>query len=191
MVTAETNEFNDAMPPGYEAERPGWGWTLALGILSVIGGIAGFLNPFIASLTVEGLVAAFAIVAGVTQIGAAFRDERDRWARVTTGVLGVVLILFGASLFLSPLSGLLSLTILALSLFVAMGLMRMWMAWRNRDQSGWWAVALAGLITVVLAVFLFFSLPLTALTLLGFLLAIDLTVSGFALIFMALRRRRA
>ena len=191
MVTATTPEFEDAMTPEFEAHAPGWGGTLALGILSVIGGIAGFLNPFLASLTVEGLVAAFAIVAGVTQIAAAVRDERDRWSRVTTGVLGVVLSLFGASLFLSPLSGLWSLTLLALSLFATMGIMRVWMAWRMRTRAGAWAVGLTGLVTIGLAVVLFLNLPLTALTLLGFLLAVDLTVSGVALIFLAWTRRGA
>jgi uncharacterized membrane protein HdeD (DUF308 family) len=50
-----------------------WGWTLAFGILSIACGVLAFLNPPITLAALMGLIAGFAIVAGVVQLIGAYR----------------------------------------------------------------------------------------------------------------------
>ena len=50
-----------------------WGWTLAFGILSIIFGVLAIMNPPITLAALMGLIAGFAIVAGVVQLIAAYR----------------------------------------------------------------------------------------------------------------------
>jgi uncharacterized membrane protein HdeD (DUF308 family) len=50
-----------------------WGWTLAFGILSITCGVLAIMNPPITLAALMGLIAGFAIVAGVVQLVAAYR----------------------------------------------------------------------------------------------------------------------
>ena len=50
-----------------------WGWTLAFGILSIICGVLAIMNPPTTLAALMGLIAGFAIVAGVVQLIAAYR----------------------------------------------------------------------------------------------------------------------
>jgi uncharacterized membrane protein HdeD (DUF308 family) len=42
-----------------------WGWTMAFGILAVVGGIFAFMNPQATLATLLGVLAGFAIISGV------------------------------------------------------------------------------------------------------------------------------
>jgi uncharacterized membrane protein HdeD (DUF308 family) len=50
-----------------------WGWTLAFGILAIASGVFALLNPPITLAALMGLIAGFAIVAGVVQLIGAYR----------------------------------------------------------------------------------------------------------------------
>ena len=50
-----------------------WGWTLALGILTIIAGVLALMNPPVTLAAIMGLIAGFAIVSGVVLIIGAFR----------------------------------------------------------------------------------------------------------------------
>ena len=50
-----------------------WGLTLAIGILSIICGVLAIMNPPTTLAALMGLIAGFAIVAGVVQLIAAYR----------------------------------------------------------------------------------------------------------------------
>jgi uncharacterized membrane protein HdeD (DUF308 family) len=50
-----------------------WGWTFALGILSVLAGVFALMSPPTTLAAIMGLIAGFAIVAGVVMLIGAFR----------------------------------------------------------------------------------------------------------------------
>ena len=50
-----------------------WGWTMAFGIVSVIGGFVAFANPAVTLATLLGLLSGFAIISGIFLIVAAAR----------------------------------------------------------------------------------------------------------------------
>ena len=50
-----------------------WGWTFAFGVLSIIAGALGLMNPPATLAALMGLIAGFAIVSGVVLLVGAFR----------------------------------------------------------------------------------------------------------------------
>ncbi len=42
-----------------------WGWTMAFGVVAIVGGIFAFMNPTATLATLLGVIAAFAIISGV------------------------------------------------------------------------------------------------------------------------------
>ena len=50
-----------------------WGWTLALGIVTILAGVFAFISPPATLAAIMGLIAGFAIVSGVVLLMGAFR----------------------------------------------------------------------------------------------------------------------
>lgn len=171
--------------------RPDWKWSFAFGILLILGGIVAFLNPFIASLTVEAIAAATFLMAGAMQLWMALAGKDGTSQRVAAGLLGLLLVLFALALLLNPIAGLISLTLLVGAFFLAMGVMRIWMAFRLRHREGWFWMALAGFVSVLLGVLVFAAVPAGALGILGLFLGVELVASGASACALALNMREA
>lgn len=177
-------------PEPIPVDRIGWKWSLALGLLMLVGGLLAFFNPFVASLTAMAIAAAFFFVAGVVQLWMATRSGQGGGLRLLEALVGVVLVLFAISLLFIPLAGLVSLTLLVAGFFVVAGVLRIWLGLSGRGGRGWgWAVG-SGAMSLALGVLIFFALPEASASLLGLLLAIDLTASGLAAIGAAFWMRR-
>lgn len=88
---------------------PRWGWVLFEGIVSIAAGVLAIFYPGITALVLLYIVAAWAILTGVLEIIAAItlREQISyEWMLAIAGVLSIV---FGVVLFISPGTGLLSL----------------------------------------------------------------------------------
>lgn len=86
-----------------------WGWVLVEGILSVVAGIFAAVYPGLSALVLLYVMAAWAVLTGITEIVAAFtiREQASReWA---LGLAGLLSIVFGLILFILPGAGLLAL----------------------------------------------------------------------------------
>ena len=86
-----------------------WGWVLFEGILSIVAGLVAFVFPGITALVLLYIVAAWAIVTGMLEIFAAYAIRpfvSREWPLVLAGILSLV---FGILLIISPGAGLLSL----------------------------------------------------------------------------------
>ena len=182
--------YDETLTTAPDAKRPDWRWTLAFGIVAVIGGLVAALNPFIASLTAEAIAATAFLLGGAVTIYTAATGNDHAASRIGTGLLGVLLMLFGGGLVIAPIPGLLSLMLLTASFFLAMGVVRAWLGFKARPFEGWgWQVA-SGAMSVLLAILIFVALPEGALSLLGLFLAVDLVVAGSAAIAGAFALRR-
>lgn len=171
--------------------RPDWKWGFAFGILLIVGGLIAFLNPFIASLTVEAIAAAAFLMGGAMQLWMSVASDDGRGQRIASAVLGLLLVLFALALLLNPLVGLISLTLLVASFILAMGLVRLWIALRVRGRAGWGWMAAAGIVSILLAVVIFAAVPEGALGILGLFLGVELVFSGAAASVAALAMRQA
>jgi uncharacterized membrane protein HdeD (DUF308 family) len=89
--------------------RAHWGAMVAVGAISVLSGLIAFFWPAITALALLYVIAAWAIVRGVAEIGAAIhlrRQMSNEWILAGSGGLSI---LFGVLLVLFPGAGVLSL----------------------------------------------------------------------------------
>lgn len=87
-----------------------WGWILLNGIISIIAAILAVLWPAITAVVFVLLVAAWSIIAGAMQLVAGYRMNQRARGRGWLIFSGIVSILFGALLVLSPILGAIVLT---------------------------------------------------------------------------------
>jgi uncharacterized membrane protein HdeD (DUF308 family) len=50
-----------------------WGWTLTFGTVAIVAGILALVSPATTLAAIMGLIAGFAIVSGIVQVGGAFK----------------------------------------------------------------------------------------------------------------------
>jgi uncharacterized membrane protein HdeD (DUF308 family) len=86
-----------------------WWWLVVEGLISLGAGIFTFVYPGITTLALVTIIAVWAVLTGIAEIAAAIRLRREvsgEWLLAASGVLSIVLGLF---LFLSPGAGALAL----------------------------------------------------------------------------------
>ena len=90
--------------------EPHWVWTIVQGVVSVLAGVIALIWPGVTALALLFVVAFWAIVLGIGEIGGAFASRRSgssAWGwTLAAGILNVV---FGVLLLIWPASGILTL----------------------------------------------------------------------------------
>ena len=187
---APTNDQNKDQIPGLEDLQAAWGWLLALGILWIILGTLAIIMPFAATLAVEMVFGVLFLIGGVAQLIQAFKAKGWGGAafQVVSGLLALAL---GVILLLFPLQGVFTLTILLAAFFVAQGIVKIISAFRERPSSGWGWLLFSGLLGLVVGIIIWAGLPGTAIWVLGLLVGIELIFSGWAMVMIAMARKKA
>jgi len=86
-----------------------WGWFVALGIVFLIGGFFAIAMPLVSSLAVGIFLAAVLVVAGVVQIWQSFSVQS--WTGFLWQlVIGIVMLLGGIAIYMSPATGWIAMT---------------------------------------------------------------------------------
>jgi uncharacterized membrane protein HdeD (DUF308 family) len=114
--------------------EPHWVWTLVQGVVSVLAGLVALVWPGVTALALLFLIAFWAILLGVGEIGGAFAARRlgsDAW--VWTLAAGVLNVVFGVLLLVWPGSGILTLVWLVGIFAVAGGIALIVLALRVRS----------------------------------------------------------
>lgn len=170
--------------------RNKWGWLLALGIWLTVLGVIGFaILPGLTLVTVWWF-GALLLIAGGAQIVDAF-SEKD-WGPFGLHLLIAVLyVVAGGVLIWNPLLGALSLTLFVAGVLIAVGVLRLIMAFQVRPASGWGLAAFSGVLSVVLGVMIFAQWPASGIWVLGLFFAIELLSQGITFIGLALAARKA
>ncbi|RVT86568.1 HdeD family acid-resistance protein [Rhodobacteraceae bacterium CCMM004] len=165
-------------------------WMLAIGGLYLLGGIVALLQPFAATLTVGLVVAVAFIGSGAIQTWMALRNEDGTsGTRLTGAALGGLLVVFGVLLLVNPLAGLVSLTLMVASFFLALGVLRLWVSFQMPAGRNRWMVLTAGGLSVTLAIVIFLTLPKASFTVLGLFFGIEMLFAGAIAVAMALAGR--
>ncbi|WP_020504299.1 HdeD family acid-resistance protein [Lamprocystis purpurea] len=167
-----------------------WGWLLAVGILSIALGTIGLGASFGLTLITVLLFGWLLLVAGGFQLVDAFGCAG--WKSVLGHVLTALLyILAGYLIVQDPLLASRSFTLIIAGVMIAVGVLRIWMAFQHRVAPGWiWAV-LAGLLSILLGGIIIAQWPVSGLWVIGLFVAIELLLNGWAAVFVALAARRA
>ncbi len=167
-----------------------WGWLLALGILFVILGTIGLGMTF--TLTVASVLffGVLMLIGGGAQLVQAFQDKG--WKSVIWHVL-IALLYIGAGIIVvrNPVGASLLLTAMLAGALVAVGVVRIIMAFQLRGDSGWVWLLLGGIVTLLLGLMIFSKWPVSGLWVIGLFVAIEMIVNGWSYVAIALAARRA
>ncbi len=113
--------------------RSRWTWMVVVGVVSVLGGLIAFFWPGITALALLYLIAAWAIVRGVSEIVAALHLRRhltDEWLLAGSGALSI---LFGVLVALFPGAGAIALVWAIGAFAVILGILAVSLALRLRS----------------------------------------------------------
>jgi len=155
-------------------------WYLVQAVLLTLTGLLALVFPFISSVAIVFMLGWLLIISGIFQaislIGAT--KVPHFWLQLVSVALSF---LIGVLFLTRPGAGLLTLTLLLLVFFMIGGIAKITFALTMRPMANWGWVLASGIIGVLLALYLWASLPLTAGWLLGVLFGIQLICEGAAL----------
>lgn len=112
----------------------------SLGLLSIIAGLLSFFIPGITAMGLVLLIAAWALVNGVTEIVAAIKLRKvitGEWLLILAGLVSIA---FGIVLFLQPSVGALALVFWIGAWAIAMGILLIILAYKIKGLHGYIAV---------------------------------------------------
>jgi uncharacterized membrane protein HdeD (DUF308 family) len=158
--------------------RPKWGWFLVLGIALLVLGAVALALPWVTTLTSVLFYGWLLVFGGAFEIVAAFGTTgwRGILLQLLSGILSIVV---GALIVAHPDAGVLGLTLVLATLFLVGGIFRTGAAFVLRFPSWGWA-AVSGIVTALLGVYIWAAWPVSALWLIGLLVAIELLSRGWA-----------
>ncbi len=166
-----------------------WGWYLFLGIVLIAAGVLAIIYQGAATAASVVVFGALLLVAGVTQLIAAFQS-RGAGHVILLLLVGILDIIVGWMLMQHPEAGALTLTLLLAALFVFTGLYQFVAAlWLQLPNYGWYAFS--GIITFVLGVLLWAQWPISATWFIGFAVGINFIFAGIAWAAFALKIKPA
>jgi uncharacterized membrane protein HdeD (DUF308 family) len=169
--------------------RTGWGWFVGLGIAQLVLGIIAWFD--VIAFTIAGVIfiGALLLVAGVFQIVHAFMD-REWGAFALHLLMGVLYVIGGLLLMAEPLEGSVVITILVAVALIVGGVLRIVMALQHRHMPGWVWMLVGGVISLVVGLMLYLTLPWSGLWVVGTLIAVELIVHGVSWLQFGLALRR-
>jgi uncharacterized membrane protein HdeD (DUF308 family) len=119
---------------GRSRGEPYWGWLIVQGVVSAFTGVVALIWPGLTALALLFVVAFWAIMLGVGEIGGAFASrKRGSHAWGWTLVAGILNVVFGILLLTWPASGILALVWLVGIFTLAGGLTLILLAFRVRQ----------------------------------------------------------
>ena len=169
--------------------RTGWGWFVALGIAQIVLGVIAWFD--VIAFTIAGVVfiGALLVVAGVFQIVHAFMD-RNWGAFILDLLVGVLYVIGGFLLMDEPVQGSLVITILVAAALIIGGILRIVISLKHRHMAGWGMMLASGVISLLVGLMLYWTLPWSGLWVVGTLIAVELVVHGVSWLQFGLTLRR-
>ena len=165
-------------------------WYLVQGGLMILAGILALVYPAISSVAVVFFIGWLLIFSGIFQgislIGA--RQVPHFWLQLISVALFIVV---GALFLRNPGESLLTLTLLLIVFFLIEGMSKVIFALTIRPFPNWGWVLVSGIVGILLAFYLWASIPVSAAWLLGVLLGIELICEGAAISHLAWQVRKS
>lgn len=160
------------------------------GLLTVLG-IAAIALPNFSTIVAETWIALILISAGAAKLVYAFQTRADDSGFIWKLLLSILYIATGVMMFVYPLTGVLTLTLLLGSFLLTEGVFELVLAFRLRPQQNWtWALG-NGIITLILGLMIWFQWPFNAPWLIGTLVGVSVLFTGISRIMMSLNVRSA
>ena len=164
------------------------GWSIAVSILMILAGILAIAIPAAAGIAVNIVVAWLLVFFGAAHLAFGW-GMRAIGNVIWQVLLGALYIGIGAYLLIHPLAGLATLTLaLAIYLF-AEGVLELILSFRIRPREGWGWLLLDGIITLILAIMIWRTWPMSTEFVIGTLVGISMIFSGATRLMLSLAAR--
>jgi uncharacterized membrane protein HdeD (DUF308 family) len=187
MNRPDVDRFEQAVA---SSVREHWVLFFIEGIILLVLGVLAIILPPIAGLAFTIFFGWLFLISGVAGLITTFwmRRAPGFWWSLLSALLGIAV---GVVLIASPVSGLLSLTLVLIAFFVIEGVASIMFALEHkRELSGRWAWMMAsGIVDLILAGLILAGFPGTAAWAIGLLIGINMIFGGSALVAMALHAR--
>ncbi len=170
--------------------KKGVNGSLLIGILLIVLGIVAIAQPAVSTIFAETWFALILISGGGAKLTYAFQT-RNSGGFVWKLLLSILYIATGVMLFVSPLKGALTLTLLLGSFLLTEGLFELILAFRLRPQQNWTWVLGDGIITLLLGGIVWFQWPFNAPWLIGTLVGVSVLSTGISRVMLSLNTRSA
>ena len=166
---------------GAAAKVPGT--LIGLGILFLILGMIGIAGQTLFSLISVNVLGIFLFAGGVLQGAHAFKSAG--WKSVGVQLIFAILYI-GAAIYVwaFPIPALEAITLWLATIFFITGLLRLVSAFQHRHFAEWFWLALSAAISTLMGVLIMNSFPSSSLWLPGLLIAIELLLQGWTLLFL-------
>lgn len=178
-----------ALPRGPAGAAHRWGWFVAFGVLLIVIGVVAWFEVVAVTLASVLFLGAAMLVGGVFQIVHAFVVRG--WSGFLLHILAGLLYIVGGFLIMAePLTGAVVITLFLSVCLAVAGIMRVVLAIQHRELRGWWLMLFSGLITLLIGLLLYSTLPWSGLWVLGTLIAAELVIHGITWVQFGLMLRR-
>jgi uncharacterized membrane protein HdeD (DUF308 family) len=170
--------------------RAHWKFFMGEGVVLLILGLAAIILPQVASVAIAILLGWLLLMSGIVGLLSSFAARHAPgfgWSLLSAAA-GIAA---GVVLLASPLSGVVTLTLVLSAFLCVEGIVSIFYSLEHRRElTGRWAMLLfSGLVDLLLAALIFAGLPGSAGWAIGVLVGINLVMGGTALIAMALHAR--
>jgi len=165
--------------------------SLLIGALLIILGIVAIASPAFSTIVAETWIAFILVSAGASKLVYAFQTRNNDQGFIWKLLLSILYIATGVMLFVYPLTGVLTLTLLLGSFLLTEGVFELILAFRLRPQQNWtWALG-NGIITLLLGAMIWFQWPFNAPWLIGTLVGVSVLFTGVSRVMLSLNVRSA
>jgi uncharacterized membrane protein HdeD (DUF308 family) len=167
-----------------EAAKRARKWLLVTGILALVAGFVAILVPAVASVTVAILIGWVLIfITAVTMVDAF--SVRDTGRMLARGAWALLALAAGVYLIAAPLHGTVTLTFVLATWLIAVGALRLLVAYRERGLPGAGMIGFNGALSLLLGLLIAVGLPSSADWAIGLLVGIDLIFYGVTALALA------
>jgi hypothetical protein len=185
LSSAQIQEIRTAVM-GTAAKVPGA--LIGLGVLFIMLGMIGVLGQTMFSFVSINVLGIFLFAGGVLQAAHAMKSHG--WKSV--GVQLVLAVLYIAAAIFTwafPIPALEAITLWLAAIFFVTGVLRLISAFQHRHFREWFWLVLSSAISILMGVLIMNGYPASSLWLPGLLIAIELLLQGWTLLFMGLAAR--
>jgi uncharacterized membrane protein HdeD (DUF308 family) len=170
--------------------KKNWGWLLALGILLLILGFIGLGMEIALTIASVLFLGVLLLIGAVAQIIHAFKGKG--WKSIGLHVLNAILYgVAGIIMLINPLLASIVFTLALGFIILVVGIMRIVMAFHIKGMKGWAWPLIGGIISIILGLLIIAQWPISGFWVIGLFVAIEMIVSGWSYIFVALAARHA
>ena len=171
---------------GAAAKIPGA--LIGMGILFIALGMIGIAGQTLFSFVTINVLGAFLILGGALQFAHALKSSG--WKSVGIQIiLAILYIAAGIYTWAFPIPALEVITLWLAAIFFVTGFLRLISAFQHRHFQEWFWLVLSSAISILMGVLIMSGYPESSLWLPGLLIAIELLLQGWSLLFLGLAAR--